>query len=316
MVGPYPAGDVLFEANVKTKYWRMEHASSWVRALMFGLSRRRDIDIQFFVDSRAVFRFGEGRVHGIEFLFFPKIEPIRLDPWHLYIPGRMRLRRHIQSFRPDVVVGFGTEQGSGMIAVSQSVPSVIFIQGILDEYESFMDVPALTFWLMKRIERHVIQKAGGLVAETAFARDWALGINPRARVRIIPHAVNIEFLQVQSKLDELRILCAGTLDRRKGTQTVLQAFALCKARAKARLGHDWGMVRSGVSIRSFADLGIKANVDFGLALAGSSDRAVQKGMYACSWVPDGYISERNHGSACGRIAGHCYDGRRHPRNGS
>lgn len=260
MVAPYPAGAVLPSDRVKPKY-RQEHAAPWVRALCGALAKRTDVVFRVFVHSRAVTAHAEGEEHGVSYTFIPKREPYRTDPFHLYWPARLAVLPHVRAFRPDVVHGFGTESCYGVLATAQPAPSVVFIQGIMARYAPFLDFPRAFMALARHIERDVARRATLLVAETNFARDWALEVAPHARVRLIPHAANPEFLGVAPDFTSPTLLAIGGLDRRKGIDTILRAFARCAGpRDRLRIVGD-GASRSAYESLA-AGLGIADKVHF------------------------------------------------------
>lgn len=266
-IAPYPASAVLLPSAVKPKYRDREHPAPWVLALAGALARRGDTHVRVFVDSRAVRRREAVSSAGVEYVFLKKWEPIRSDPYHGYLPGVLRMRREFADFKPDVVHGFGTESGCGPIAAGLPYPSVVFIQGILEKVEPWHDLPALTFFLLKQTEKRVLHRASAFIAETHFAKEWVLKHNPKAVVRVIPHAMSDEFMDIRPDFREKRCLCVGTINRIKGTDAVIRAFALCGY-------HDATLVLVGDGPemnrcrRLSAELGVSGRVVF----AGRLDR--------------------------------------------
>lgn len=226
-IASFSAAAVLPPEKIIPKYRTGQHAAPWIRALCHGFAGRDDLDIRFFIPTRAVRRIETGRAFGIDFTFIPRPVPSRTDPWSLYLLDRMRVAPLVKEFAPDIVHGFGAESGNGSIAVSLGLPSVVFIQGIVEMYAPFLDFPRATLWLHKRVEHDVANRATALVAETKFARDWALRHNPRARVRILPHASNADFFRAAPQHDQPVALVIGTLDRRKGVDAAVRAIARC-----------------------------------------------------------------------------------------
>jgi glycosyltransferase involved in cell wall biosynthesis len=200
------------------------------------MGRRPDVQVRVFTDCRAVMRLSRGQESGIEFVFMPKIEPVRTDPWHLFLPARARLRPLLLEFNPDVVHGFGTEAGYALLAVTQGRPSVISVQGIMGKLAPYQRgaYPPGALRLFRALERWALRRASGITVENEFARSWATGIVPSQRVRVIPHALNPEFLAICPDYGSPRLLCIGSLSRIKGVDTVLRAFARCRNK-EARL---------------------------------------------------------------------------------
>jgi glycosyltransferase involved in cell wall biosynthesis len=228
IVAPYPASAVLPDKDLKVRFRSPEkknqHPAPWVLNLCRELSRRRDVEVEVFTHSRAVARIQKAEKEGVHYTFVPKYEPARFDPYHAYLPALVQIRPLIRRYEPDIVHGFGTESAYGLLAISQGRPSVIFIQGILEKLAPFSNLPAINIAIRKYFERNVINKADGLIAETEFARQWALSRNEEARVKVIPHAFSGEFFSAKPNFKELRIVCIGALNRIKGVISVLHAF--------------------------------------------------------------------------------------------
>jgi glycosyltransferase involved in cell wall biosynthesis len=252
MIAPYPASAVLPPELIRPKSRRGEHAAPWIRALCPALARRDDIILRVFVDSRAVLAPHAGREKGVDYFFVHKYETGLTDPFHFYWPATVRLRALIREFAPDLVHGFGAEGGHGLIATRFGRPSVVFIQGIASAYAPFLDGPRCVNALHKHIENVVARRATALVAETHFARDWALARNPQANVKIIPHGSNPEFFEVRPHYQSRQIVVIGALQRRKGVDVAIRAIARLSGcdlrllivgdgpehRALLRLAHD------------------------------------------------------------------------------
>lgn len=259
-VAPYPAAALLPADAVKSKYAN-EHPATWVRTLGEALVRLPGVSLRVVADSRAVTRTHQVEQRGVHYTFVPKREPIRTDPLHGYRPGARRVRAALREFQPDLVVGFGVENGCGGIATRLPWPGIVFIQGIIEKTADLRDIHPLRLAAYLRNERSVVHRAHALVAETAFARDWVAGVNPRARVRVIPHAMDVEYLSNEPAFDEPVILSVGSLHPVKDPATVLRAFAACgQPDARLILAGD-GPLRSALE-REAAALGVAARVTF------------------------------------------------------
>ncbi|HMP76423.1 MAG TPA: glycosyltransferase [Kiritimatiellia bacterium] len=259
-VAPYPAAALLPGDAVKPKY-ATEHPATWVRTLGEALVRLPGIALRVIADSRAVTRIHHAEQHGVHYTFVPKREPIRTDPLHGYRPGARRVRKALRDFQPDIVIGFGIENGCGGIATRLPWPGIVFIQGIIEKTADLRDIHPLRLAAYLRDERRVVHRAHALVAETAFAREWAAGINPRALIRVIPHAMDTEYLSNEPTFIEPVVLCVGSLHPVKDPATVLRAFAACgQPDARLVLAGD-GPLRGDLE-REAAALGVAARVTF------------------------------------------------------
>jgi|GEM_PF-1840638 len=227
IVAPYPAGNVL-PAKLLKKRTRVQakkqHPAPWVMGLCKELNSRKNIDLEIFSHSRHIAGTYKVKHENIKYTFVPKFEPVRSDPYHLFLPAIMQMSPHIKRFCPDIVHGFGTESAYGLLAIFQKLPSVVFIQGIQEKYAPFYEMYKIKIMLRKYLEKFVVKKVDGLVAETEFARKWAKTVTKKNKVRVIPHAYSEVFFKVKPNFQRKRIISIGTLNKRKGCTIVLNAF--------------------------------------------------------------------------------------------
>lgn len=230
LIAPYPAQAVLRPEQIKVAHLnRPQHPAPWVRALTRAYAKREDITFRVFCHSRAVKCVQHGEQDGVPYTFIPKYEPARLGCYHMHVPARIQFRRHIKKYAPDLVHGFGMESAYGLIACEQGVPGVVFIQGIQSELTKYFDQrSSLDKRLRLALEKKVVAKASGLIAETDFAKKWAKGMRDSVDVAVIPHAVKQEFLKVEPTYTNNECLCIGTLSRIKAVDVSIRALSLAK----------------------------------------------------------------------------------------
>jgi len=229
IVAPYPAAVVLAEECLKARLREVakeQHPAPWVRALCRELSKKTGMEVEVFSHSRHIIRTHKAEKEGVKYTFVPKYEPLRCNPYHFYLPALLQILPLIKQFNPDIVHGFGTESAYGLLAVNQKKPGVVFIQGIQEKYAPYYDMHKIKVVIRRMLERYVVRKADGLIAETDFARRWAQSLRPNVNVKVIPHAFTESFLAGRPDFEKRRIICIGTLSRIKGCTTVLEAFYL------------------------------------------------------------------------------------------
>ena len=228
VVAPYQAHLVLSDEMLKPRFRtvgkKKRHPAPWVRALCRELSRHEDIQLRVFSHSRAVAHIAHGEKEGIHYTFVPKYEPEQSDPYHLYLPALLQMLPLLHRFNPDLVHGFGMESAYGLLAVIQSRARVVFIQGIQEALAPYYSMPKIELAIRKRLERFVVHRTDGLIAETDFAKQWALSVREDVRVKIIPHAYSGNFFDAKPCFSGHRIVCVGALSEIKGVATVLAAF--------------------------------------------------------------------------------------------
>lgn len=224
-VAPFPASAVLAPQHVKPKYQNREHPAPWVGLLAEALARRGDTIVHVFVDSRAVTQLHHASWRGAHVTLTPKVEPLRSDPLHLFLPGQRRLAGPIRDFGPDIVIGFGAENGSALIASRLPYPSVMFVQGIQAYTTRFQNVSAAYRAIALALERRAVRNVDAVIGETGFALDWARAYRDPASIRVIPHPLTPAFLDAPAGHRDPLVLCVGTLHHLKGIDTVIRAFA-------------------------------------------------------------------------------------------
>jgi glycosyltransferase involved in cell wall biosynthesis len=228
VVAPYPAHVVLSDEMLKPRFRtegkKKKHPAPWVRALCRELSRHEDIQLRVFSHSRSVAHVVQGDKEGVHYTFVPKYESVKSDPYHLYLPALLQMLPLLHRFNPDLVHGFGMESAYGLLAVIQSRARVVFIQGIQEELAPYYSMPKIKLAIHKRLERLVVHRTDGLIAETDFAKRWALSVRKDVPVKVIPHAYSGNFFDVKPCFSGRRVVCVGALSEIKGVATVLAAF--------------------------------------------------------------------------------------------
>lgn len=228
VVAPTPAHLVLSDEVLKTRF-RTEgrkklHPVPWVRTLSRELSRHEDIQLRIFSHSRFVAHVAQGYKEGVHYTFVPKYESKKFDPYHLYLPALLQMLPLLRRFNPDLVHGFGMESAYGLLAVIQPRARVVFIQGIVEELAPYYAIPKTKLAIQKRLERLVVHRTDGLIAETDFAKRWALSVREDVPVKVIPHAYSGNFFNAKPCFSGRRVVCVGSLSEIKGVATALAAF--------------------------------------------------------------------------------------------
>jgi len=290
IIAPYPAAAVLDEKLIKKrclKDAKLKHPAAWVQALCRALNSNNKVKIEVFSHSGDINRIHRSEKDGIKYTFVPKYEPRRCDPYHLFLPAMLQFFPQIRKFNPDIVHGFGTESAYGLLAVSQKKPSLVFIQGIVEKYAPYTDMPKFKTAIGKMLERYVVRNVNGLIAETDFARSWAQSLRPDVNVKVIPHAFTESFFTGRPDFKRRRIVCIGTLNRRKGCTTVLEAFVSGVKRSpelfkQAELVFIGGGPLEGALKSRAVELGISDYVRFGGRVA--HEKMLHEMQKACMLV--------------------------------
>lgn len=270
MIATYPAREVLAEEDLRRKFSEAEHASSWVRSLCSALAKRDDIEFKLFALRRAVRRRIKVRHLGFDLEFLPQWWPARFDTLLRYLPNAAILWPSIRRYGPDIVHGFGLETGNALIASYYPFRATAFIQGIVEEYgkENMCCLPEREYARRLQMERCASKRMCGMVAESEFAHRWASTASKNAIIRIIPHAVNPEFMEAgTSDQVDPAFVTVGRIDHRKGIDVIIRALASMKS-VSARLI----VIGDGPSREYCASLAMNLGIGSRVEFMGNVDR--------------------------------------------
>lgn len=239
MIGIFPPTGILPECDTNPRHVRTDHPSSWIRALAIGLSNRSDVEFRLFVHRRSVLRHAAARYCGFDIEFIPQIWPARFDHSLFMLHNALRVWPYIRRYRPHVVHGFGFETGNALLVSFMPLRKTAFVQGIVEYIgESNLAVGRLGFHTRRLGERWAARRLDGVIAESEFAASWARKRCHSSQIRVIPHAVNPEFLSSPPAAvsdSSPRFYFVGAIAHRKGLETLLKAAAALKQPAELLL---------------------------------------------------------------------------------
>jgi len=163
---------------------------------------------------------------------------IRLPVWKYSIyfllrhwPVRRKIRRWIKKYEPDLVHVWGTEHPYSAVFEGLSIPKIISVQGLLTEFGKVWDLN----WQLRiqaRLEPKRFQQADVITCESMWSMEGVKKIVPQADVRVVEYGVHPSFYDAhwQPDPEDPYMMCIGSLDRRKGTDVLLDALEICKER--------------------------------------------------------------------------------------
>lgn len=261
-IGAVPPAAVLPEDCIGARYRKHAHPAPWIGGVLPGLARHGEFELRVFVVHRAVTKRCEVERDGVVYEGVPSPVLERFAPHTLFHSKSMAVRSAVRRFRPDLIHAFGMENGSATVALRHGVPVSCFLQGIAERLLPFYGSRS---WLQKQVavrcESEAVRKVRWMIAETEFARAWALGHNPGADVTVIPHPLRREFLKIERRPVPGRIVTVGGLDARKGMDTIVRAFARLEGR-DASLAIVGGGPAGDELRRLAVELGVEGRVEF------------------------------------------------------
>ena len=164
----------------------------------------------------------------------------------LYAKDRHRIRTVLDTIRPHLVHGWGSEDVYGLAAVQSGFPNIVSMQGILSHY-IFKTKMHPRVYLQALIEIFILWRAGCITVESAWGRACVLRRNPFARVSLVEYGVQPHFFDVAWTPDPEKpaAIFIGSITARKGIQDLVAAFrdpALAHAELRVVGGDagEWG----------------------------------------------------------------------------
>ena len=228
-IGSLPAAAVLPEEFVREKNRGGNHPAPWIRGLLPALAELSGFKLRVVLVQRAILRPCLVERDGVEYEGIPYRFPERFNFTTLQAVKSIQARSALKRFQPDVVHAFGMETGSATIALGSGFPVSCFIQGMWEFLAPLIDgVPRADLAAGRWCESRAVARIRWFVAENEFARRWAVGRNPAARVTVIPHPLRLDFLAKAAPTYQPQIIAVGGLNRHKGMDTVIRAFAQVK----------------------------------------------------------------------------------------
>jgi len=234
-LAPYPVE--MLAPSLKLTRQKRSHPCSWIVALSESLVQRTDIELHLVTESQLVSESQTVTRNNITFHVLREAVPFTNRGWPPWLPwsaltGCDRLSRRfvgkLRQIAPDVVHAHGVEHVYGSAGMRSGLPCLISIQGILGEYQKV--IPTFGGRFLSHWERQTVQRGRYFTCRTAFDSGFVRSVNPQARIFMIHEAMNPVFFQnYWEPWDEDSMLYVGSLEPRKGLDTLLEALALLRA---------------------------------------------------------------------------------------
>ncbi len=234
-LAPYPVETLA--PLLKLARQKRSHPCSWIVALSEALARQPDIELHLVTESQLVPESQTVTRGNIIFHVLRNAVPLTNRgwppwlPWDLFTNYAGLSRKFIGELRriaPDIVHAHGVEHVYGSAGIHSGLPCLISIQGIIGEYQKVL--PTFGGRFLSRWERQTVQRGRYFTCRTMFDSGFVQSVNPQARIFMIHEAMNPIFFQnCREPQDKDSLLYVGSLELRKGLDTLLEALALLRA---------------------------------------------------------------------------------------
>ncbi len=159
----------------------------------------------------------------------PEVEHIALDLiwdsrnlWQSVVSNVRRsriIRQAAVLFSPQVVISFIDQNNVRLLAALRGSGIPVIVSERIDPRRH----PVGRSWALAR--RVLYPLAARVVVQTESVAQWAARIVPRSRVRVVPNFVRELPLPILEGREAAHLLAVGRLDRQKGFDVLLTAFA-------------------------------------------------------------------------------------------
>ena len=183
-IGSLPVTSVFPTEVLRKKNQSHEHPAPWIAALLPKLAEISDFKMRLIIPHRNLTKRIIIEKNGVEYEGVPIPVPMRFARKSFYHSISHYTSPVLREYGPDVVHAFGFETGSALLAVRSGLPTSCFIQGIAEKLYPYYSERA---WIDRYVGRWGEQRAVGrvpwMVAETKFAKKWAIYFSPKPHRR-------------------------------------------------------------------------------------------------------------------------------------
>lgn len=150
-----------------------------------------------------------------------------------YLPSRWRLGSSLATIRPDLLHVWGTERSYPIVAGWRQTPTILSMQGILTEYQRIGSFDGSRFWnRLASWEPRFLRASDVVTSESKWGIEKIKNIVPEADVRQVEYGVHPSFYKIkwEPELDDRYAIYSGSIDTRKGVDTLVDALELLPQR--------------------------------------------------------------------------------------
>jgi glycosyltransferase involved in cell wall biosynthesis len=208
------------------------HSASWIQNLSAALVEKPNVELHIITQCPNVSRTQSIEKFGIHFHVvkhnipftskgFPWYFPLdKLSAYYSFSKNALKIINHV---KPDVLHVHGTEGAYCFPALKTTIPNIISIQGIMEEYMKIE--PSIIGYMQVPLERYAVKKGKYFGCRTNFDSAFVKRTNEKAVVYDLPEAMNPVFFRQEWKPGAgLTLLFVGSITKRKGIEDLILAL--------------------------------------------------------------------------------------------
>ena len=226
-IGPYDINSI--KHRIDQQFDKSFHPATWIRNAANALVEVPGIELHILMHDKRFkkdYRFME---NGIHFHLFSTPLPFIPRPLALYQLDRWKYYKELETIKPDIVHGHGTENLFSYVAVTSGYPHVISIQAIIahlvKEYKR-ISRRMLEHLVVQYIERYTVGKAQNFIIKAPFAESFIREHNSSAPVYLLENIIHERYFEISRNQNTInrKIVFVGTLINTKGVEELIDAF--------------------------------------------------------------------------------------------
>jgi len=157
---------------------------------------------------------------------YPSFMPV--DKLFLYYLNSLRLTAELRSIRPDIIHAHGTEFSYAISAVRSGFKTLISVQGLINLI--FKDSGRVFFKLSRYLERAALRQGKYFIPKSNFVKNYVKELNPSAFFFDIENIIGEAYFHAEAApIKDPQIIFVGSLQRSKGIEDLLNAFAMVRS---------------------------------------------------------------------------------------
>lgn len=200
------------------------HHATWLPPIAEEFSHIHDFDFHWIICTKEVSHYREIPFLNQTFHLIPR-RKLSLEILTRFFHERRLISCLISKLKPDIVHGWGTEQGYALAAQDFGPRSLISLQGILSAYCRVSRLPLLTR-IQSSTEKAILSKALHLTVESPWGKENLRYLAPHANIDLLEYGVDPAcFTIARNPQDKPTAVFLGSLTHLKGLDTLLCAFS-------------------------------------------------------------------------------------------